>query len=62
MNPFFLINLIYSPELYGYERIMDFETMAMKGIILISNLTSFRKNLKRTLNEGDYFYSIMLFV
>lgn len=60
--PFVLINNKYSKGLYGYDRIMDIQTMAEIGVISREDLTAFKEDLKKTISEGNYFYSVTVYV
>ncbi|MDD1724974.1 MAG: methyltransferase domain-containing protein, partial [Methanospirillum sp.] len=60
--PFVLVNTEYDPVLYGYQRIGDFEEMAQRGLITASDHAAFQRDLEETIINGEYFYSITLYV
>ena len=60
--PLVLVNENYTPGLYGYDRIKDFETMAEEGLISEEDLASFQKDLEKTISGGNYFYSVTMYV
>ena len=60
--PLVLVNENYTPGLYGYDRIKDFETMAEEGLISEEDLASFQKDLEKTVSEGNFFYSVTMYV
>lgn len=60
--PYVLVNTEYSPDLYGYQRIRDAQTMADQGIVSQEDAIMFIHNIEKTVSEGTYFYSITLYV
>ena len=60
--PLVLVNENYTPGLYGYDRIRDFQTMAEEGLVSEEDLASFQKDLERTVSENNYFYSVTMYV
>ena len=60
--PLVLVNTEYTPDLYGYQRIRDAQTMADQGIVSQEDATMFINNIEKTVSEGTYFYSITLYV
>lgn len=62
ITPIVLVNTEYTPELYGSRRIADFSTMADKGLISREDYTAFISGLETTRENGDYFYSVTLYV